>query len=268
MDFINIFRENTKIYRSTTDSSKKYGKWFGFSPKETYGYGNFTYEFKTKTDLKLLDITNYNFYSDFINRLNNFIKKDINIENLRYLILFPVGFHDYNIYREFAQTSISDSLSGSIMNPLLTMESQLFGNRYRCSLHSTDNLFMQVLQILYSNEADGFIADKQLPDRLRNGMHHKELCIFNENHSVFMSEINRTNNSTMNAGGDVDIYNTNSLRVLTRGDVTNHDTLNLIEKGLVYLKKYDTVNMIKSHKSNNSSQRTYNKTMKKKHRRK
>ena len=89
--------KDTKLYRSSNQVSDLSGSWFALTPKDTYGYGSITREFKLNKDVKLLNIESNDFYNDFIKKLNEISKINSMIKEKKNIALFPLGFLDYDV---------------------------------------------------------------------------------------------------------------------------------------------------------------------------
>jgi len=188
MAFIKDLPLNTKLYRSGNKQSDLNGSWFCFNPNDTFGYGKITGEFQTKRVLKLIDITHPDFYNDYSHKLIQISKVNNDINTIKGQLLFPIGFIDINIYLEFAK-SLSLQVSPSSLD--VGIESQFFGGRSRCSIHILDTNFINIIKEIYGLASDGIISPQRLPDRIRNGLHHSELCIFDINSIQYIDIIPR-----------------------------------------------------------------------------
>jgi hypothetical protein len=179
-----ILKEGTKLYRSYSNESKKYGNWFSTEVNDTYGYGSNMAEFILKQDVKILDISKKEFYDKFIKDMNNFFSINNEQQHLKPYILFPLGFDDRLFYREFAK-DIGLDLSNKL-DPYIHVLSNLeFNNRSRCSIEQLDNLFTSYIKIFYSNEYNGAGCLVPFPNVLNNGLQHKEIMLFDKDIVIF-----------------------------------------------------------------------------------
>lgn len=184
--------KGTKVYRSFTDNIKREGYWFSLNETDTYGYGSYTGEFTASKDLKLINITN----SDFYNILKQLLKESTATNNsLRtdyHNILFPLGFDDVLFYRELAKLyGIDPNLFA--LNPMVHSESIInFNNRSRLSIHQLDSKFMKFLKLVLSSVSDGIISLKPFPDIIRNGMQPPELSVYDKSFFQYIQDKPRT----------------------------------------------------------------------------
>jgi hypothetical protein len=186
-----ILSKDSLLYRSYTDKAARIGAWFSTDPTETYGYGVNTGEFKVLRELKILDLSNKEFYNTFIRDLDKLIVLNPHLEQLKPQILFPLGFDDRLFYREFAK-EIGLDLSNIKLVPYVHVLSNLkFNNRSRCSIHQLDTFLFNIIKGLYESSYDGIGCLEKYPDVLRNGFHHKELMIFKPSDVEYSKDIPR-----------------------------------------------------------------------------
>jgi hypothetical protein len=191
MIFVKTISTTAKLYRSAdTLSNLPSGYWFGFSPSDTFGYGSVTGEFNPTKDLKLLDITNLNFYEDLLQKLKERSIIDPPFNTAKNQILFPIGFTDFDTYHRFA--IILGLTPHTLPNDIqLKLESLYFGNRSRCSVKQLDILLMEFLKHAYPM-CDGIIAETKLPNLIFNGLHHAEIGIFDPSYVNIVGPVART----------------------------------------------------------------------------
>ena len=94
------------------------GEWYTFIPEDSFGYGQITGEFKSKKTLKLLDITKESFYTDVKYKIMEYSKRDSDVYNNRFSLLFPLGFTDsfsYSKFAEIAGITRADTLNSDIL---------------------------------------------------------------------------------------------------------------------------------------------------------
>lgn len=212
MSYIKIIPTTTKFYRSSRNQTDISGYWFGLTPESTFGYGSITAEFIPKRSLLLIDITHNDFYNDFVNKLKTHSDSNPNIETLQNTLLFPIGFFSSDIYLKFAST-IGLTINNS-QNMNVELNSQLYNNRYRCSVKDIDLLLMDYLKNSYPNY-DGIIANKKLPNLIMNGFHHPEMALFDNT----IIKLDRIIQHAMPGGGDLKEIKTNEY--LTAIDFTS-----------------------------------------------
>jgi hypothetical protein len=86
--FIISFPEGSLLYRATNEENPSKGLWYTLDPADTYGYGKYTNQFITKAAHSLIDITQPNFYNNFINKLNELSLSNNFIKERKFDILF------------------------------------------------------------------------------------------------------------------------------------------------------------------------------------
>lgn len=183
------------LYRSVRTRENLLGGWYCFIPEHTLGYGPITGEFKSNRPLKLLDITTNNFYNDFTGKIVEYSRSMPEVISRKMYILFPLGFTDINVYKKFADEIHIPREANIHLG--LELDSQYYGNRSRCSVLEYDLELIVVLKKLYP-EYDGIIAPVDLPDLLRNGYQHSELCVFNKDNITLVKEL-----SIIHKGGEM-----------------------------------------------------------------
>lgn len=128
------------------------------------------------------------------------IRMNPQLEPSRGFLLFPVGFQDNTTYREFARHLSIDVVPHIDLG--VSISSQYYNNRGRCSIKQLDDDFIHILKIMYGSEADSIICPDKLPDIIRNGYQHREMCVFDKTIMQFEKEIAR-----VQSGGDSKIKN-------------------------------------------------------------
>jgi hypothetical protein len=178
----------TRIYRSKDTVEQIYsGDWFSYTKEETRGYGKRVATFKTKRDLKLLNIASNQFYNDYVDRLNLHFKDYANTDNLRIIklqYLFPLGFNNINyndesnIHQILVKRIENKTNRDIIINDDIIKHTIFYNGRTRHSSKRADDEFSILLRQLYK-EYDGFTSTVNLPSVFHNGFFRKELVIFN-----------------------------------------------------------------------------------------
>lgn len=181
--YLYILPVNMPIFRAYTIN--KHGRWYALSLDDAYGYGPKVTEYKTKKELKLLNITSLTFHYDLIDRLNvlfpgqNFTGYDEN----KLKCLLPLGLIDYNSQKEILNT-LNIQIPIPQQNNLTPIEELLLQNmqnRPRLSEHSLDTFFVSVLEHIYGNHFDGYISPIKWPSKIHNGFFPREMFVFNNN---------------------------------------------------------------------------------------
>jgi hypothetical protein len=175
----------TRIYRSKdTDVQIYSGDWFSYTKEETIGYGRRVATFKTKRDLRLLNIASNQFYNDYVDRLNLHFKDYVNNDDLLIIklkYLFPLGFNnvDYNDRKntyEFLVRKLGWQIN-TPNNDEIVEHTTFYNGRSRYSDKTLDDEMSILLKQLYK-EYDGFTSTINLPTVFQNGFFRKELVIF------------------------------------------------------------------------------------------
>lgn len=195
MEFFISLPETTKLYRSVKNITDLTGYWYCFTPDDTYGYGSITVEFKPKKELRLLNIEDNSFYNDLINKIKETNKIGIlEIDDVK--LLFPLGFSDFEVYKQFTKAFKIPSIDTPKIN--IELASQFYQNRSRYSIKILNDALMTFLNSVYGREYDGIIAKHKLPNRLLGGYHHSEMAVFNKDTIEFVSEIPRSQGGGIN----------------------------------------------------------------------
>jgi hypothetical protein len=189
---LQIIIKGTMIYRSFDDESKRNGFWFSLNSNDTYGYGSKTAEFRLSRDLKLINIINPLFYENLKKILVDVTSRDQSIEREHAPILFPLGFDNIVFYNNFAKKLIGVDTDLFQINPVIHTKSNLyFNNRSRLSIHACDVRLMMFLKSTLGADCDGISSLKEFPDIIRNGMHCREISLFDNSHLEYIRDIPR-----------------------------------------------------------------------------
>lgn len=178
MSYITIIPVTKKFYRSAQSIDNLPGYWFGFTPNDTYNYGNITAEFNPVRELKLIDITSHDFYNEFTNKLLKLSELISTIDEKKDSILFPLGYVNIDTYRNFCN-DYNINYAKSLDLPV-QIATQFIHNRSRHSIKEADINLMNYLRVLYPN-CDGIISQVNLPNIVLNGYHHAEIGLFDPN---------------------------------------------------------------------------------------
>lgn len=192
MDFGIKLEKGSTIFRSVKDRAHiTGGQWYAFQPYDTYGYGNITYSFRVKEDLQLIDFTNMNFYNDIMAKINKIPDTELvgNLQ-LKYALMFAIGFPDINTYIEFARDIIHLPIKSSIPF-VVKLDCQLYNNRLRHSLDLYDDRLKNYLKDNYGNSYNGVIMSTRLPDLIAGGHQHPEMILFDPTLVEPIQEIQR-----------------------------------------------------------------------------
>jgi hypothetical protein len=236
MTFIKTIPVSIEFYRSADDVSNLNGYWFGIKPDDTFGYGSITGIFHPVRELKLIDITNQDFFNDFMNKLTTHSQIEPSIETLRNALLFPIGFPDMDIYRRFCN-NLGIKMFYPPNNIEVELATQFFGNRSRCSIKSLDIQFMEYLKTIYPM-CDGIIAPVKLPNVIFNGFHHAEIGVFNTNLFNHVGNLPRPM-SGGNCECKNELFEQPSPKILTAIDI-QHPLIDATRKYLKEMKEKDS----------------------------
>jgi len=189
--FTRIIPSSTSLYRSADKADDLPGTWFSLVASDSYGYGSKTGEFRTVKELRLLDITTIEFHTDLIQKINKLSEKNMHVNNNKSTLLFPLGFTDYEIYKEMVKSVLNIPIISPSNIQVDIDSSQFFNNRSRLSIKNLDTNLVLLLNDLYKDIADGIISPRPLPNRIQGGYHLKELFIFNYSYVEYKGEIAR-----------------------------------------------------------------------------
>lgn len=190
MSFDFILRPDMQIYRSVKSRDNFLGEWYTFTPEESVLYGPITGEFKSKTPLRLLDITKDTFYNDVKYKVMEYAKTNEFVYINRMLLLFPLGFSDRILYIKYADSKNIARVPSAEVKIEIELDTQFYGNRSRHSILELDIYLIKLLKSIYP-EYDGIASPIKLPNILSNGYHHSELCIFNKENVELVKELPR-----------------------------------------------------------------------------
>jgi hypothetical protein len=190
MSFDFILSPEKPIYRSVKSRDNFLGEWYTFLQEESVLYGPITGEFKSKTPLRLLDITKDTFYNDVKYKLMEYAKTNEFVYTNRMLLLFPLGFSDRILYITYADSKNISRVPTTEVKIEIEFDTQFYGNRSRHSILELDIYLIKLLKSIYP-EYDGIASPIKLPNVLSNGYHHSELCIFNKENIELVKELPR-----------------------------------------------------------------------------
>ena len=146
-----------------------------------------------------------------------------------------MGFPDIDVYRQFAKR-IGLTVFYPPCREDVESASQLFGGRSRCSVHDIDSIFLKFIQSIY-NTYDGLISPIKLPNKISNGLHHSELCIFDLNNVEFIRLIDRTS-----GGGHIKNMNNDTPAMIIASNHTNPEIKRALKAITNFAKKMDKKN--------------------------
>ena len=167
------------IYRATTIN--KEGRWYALSLEDAFTYGEIVTEYKTKTDLNLINITSLTFHNDFMDRLNVLFPgvDHTGIDHTKLMCMIPLGlfnFESQNTSLGLLNVSINHDLSK--WNHMLQLLSHNLHDRHRFSEHTLDTKMVCVLEQIYGNYYDGYISPIRWPTKMHGHFFPRELCFF------------------------------------------------------------------------------------------
>lgn len=158
--------------------------WFGEKDIAST-YGDFLHKYRTKKEIKLLDVTNGLFHLDFINKVNILCINDPNY-NRRAGILLPLGLPEFDIQCEFLNIDKNELLLNENYNndkDDLKLQLSFFQNKHRYSEYHYDKMMVSAMKLLYP-DYDGYIQQIPWPTYLHKGYFCPEICLFNSYNSL------------------------------------------------------------------------------------
>ena len=186
--------QDTRIYRSYTDSAKQTGFWYSLNAPETYGYGAHTAEFRITRPINLIDIAHPTFYDNLKLLIRDVSRTNARVKDTRHELLFPLGFDDRLLYHATARVLSLGHIDPSSF-PLkydIQMTSLLeFNNKSRCSIHTYDVKLLEFLRDNIGHLCDGIISPIEFPDTIRNGYQPPELSVFDTSCLEFVGDVPR-----------------------------------------------------------------------------
>jgi len=209
MSFDYILIPDNLVYRSVRSRDKLLGEWYCFTPEDTLLYGEITGEFKCIRPLKLLDITKNSFYNDVTDKIKEYSKTDSYINEKKMFFLFPLGFPDFTLYKEFAKEELKFEVS-PLVHKSIELETQYYGNRSRYSQLLLDINLVLLLRVIYP-DYDGIVSPIKLPDRLRNGYQHSEICVFHKDTMELIKELPIAQSGGVRSEGGIKILGASNI---------------------------------------------------------
>lgn len=163
-----------KILRETTNNNPM---WFA-ELEVSKRYGKFTHIYRTKNELKLIDITSGIFHQDFMTKVNRFFSKDsLSLNKAR--ILAPLGLPDFET-QQFYTRKVDMSRMDERLKHYILDNLPFFNNKNRYSTYELDINMTNMIKLLYPS-FDGYVSEIPLPSLFHEGMFNPEICIFNSN---------------------------------------------------------------------------------------
>ncbi len=159
------------------DFSPSYNKasWFSFDINDAKAYHERVHAFKTKRELKLINVQSLFFQMDFSDKIN---KKYGGKTQEGLLALATVGLPSLK-----AQKAVLTHQPGECDNPesITHVQSEYYNGKHRYSFfiddENTDMHLVNHLIEFYPN-FDGYIVPNEWPSCFHSGNFHKEICIF------------------------------------------------------------------------------------------
>jgi hypothetical protein len=191
--FTFTFEQGQHLFRATDNQSidiKDIPLWFGEEEKVAKKYPrNYIFEFTTKRDLRLLNISHPLFHQDFMNKLLIMYRDfEARFDGTRLIIpddvlhaLLPIGLFGLESQVEFLQNQRVD-LSHLNYNSVWNKSFEkyvdaCFGGKHRYSIYERDLRMVNVMKWLY-REYDGYIIPMMWPSKLLDGLFNREICLF------------------------------------------------------------------------------------------
>lgn len=188
-----IYPEGSQLFRATDYNSLNISDiplWFGEKENIARKYTRkYLYEFKTKRDFRLLNITHPLFHQDFMNKLMIMYRDyEARFNGTELLVpddvlhaLLPIGLFGIESQIDFLSSQRVDL--SHINNNTLWNESfqkyvdSCFGGKHRYSVYERDLNMVKLMRWLY-REYDGYIIPVMWPSKLLDGLFNREICLF------------------------------------------------------------------------------------------
>jgi len=149
-------------------------------------YGPHIHAYRTVRNLKLIDITNTLFHSDFMARVNKYYNGDGGMDPRKGRVLAPIGLPDFKTQMmnvlPIHGGIYDDSITTSMKN-IIDKHIGYFGGKHRYSIERAngerlDHDMVLAMKRLYPN-ADGYVSEIMWPSYHHNGFLRPETCFFN-----------------------------------------------------------------------------------------
>ena len=203
--FTILYKPNKIIYKGTNKNI--YTKPFDIEPiwlgeiNTAKKYGKYVHKFRTKKQLKLIDVTNGIFHNDFISKLNNLFKDQSASSEIKGMILLPFGLPNLDTQLRLKKLEKNILYNKDIIDQYIGY----FNNKHRLSIDKYDQETVKIMKILYPS-FDGYISENLWPSYFHDGFVLPELCIFNPSLSIeylglynnIISDGHINNNSNIN----------------------------------------------------------------------
>lgn len=171
---------DTPIFRGKTVA--KEGRWYALALDDAYTYGSLVTEYSTTKELRLLNIMSLTFHNDFMDRLMVLYPgKDYSgIDNDKMKCLIALGLFDIDIQRVSYCTvfQANPEWKDSTWNLSREWAVKMLHNRHRYSEHINDTVFVSVLERIYGEHYDGYIAPLCWATKMHGDFFPRELCLF------------------------------------------------------------------------------------------
>jgi hypothetical protein len=200
--YIDLIPAGTKLYRSKSDPALLHGYWYGFTPEDTFGYGNITAEFETTREHRIINVLDGIFYNDYISKLNKKYKDDYLKKFLR---IYGLGIKNINLYKTMSKNMnfVQSFPDLNVKELVLTFSD----DRPRYSEDEMDKYLFETLKLFYGSLCDGFYWPIKTLNILENKFCPSEFAVFDNLNIIKIREIPRPL-----AGGDESKPIVNKLR--------------------------------------------------------
>lgn len=176
--FAEKLRSDTIIHRGLScayDTTYNKPSWFSFDFNDAKEYGSQIHTFKTKRELKLINLQSLLFHMDFTDRIN---KKYGVGDQTGMLALASIGLPSLK-----AQQAVLTHQPGECGNPRAKsiIDAEYYNGSHRYSFkigdEMVDTYLVNELIEFYPN-FDGYIIPRDWPSCFHSGFFHKEICLF------------------------------------------------------------------------------------------
>lgn len=189
--FITIKLPPTEMYKGMScDHDPTYNKpcWLSFTYEDAQQYDERVHKYKTKRELKLINLQSLFFHMDFTDKIN---KKYGGRNEQALLALASIGLPSLK-----AQQAILTHQPGNCDNPhdKTQIQAEYLNGKHRYSFDigdaKIDNFLVEELIVFYP-QYEGYIIPNEWPSCFHEGNFHKEICIFKPRNALVYIDSNK-----------------------------------------------------------------------------
>lgn len=213
------------------DMNRSMLTWFGLEKETATKYGSLLYKITIKNEIKLIDITSWEFRNDFFQKLNRIIGPqaliDVSLRRKKALALMALGLPNLQVQMLLMQEYLKNIPQQYNDKNLLIDTCTLIGQRL--SEKTLDYEMANMLKYLYQDQFDGYIQPIRIASCWMNEF-LPEVCLFKLDGIVSSNNVSKIGAGKLRGGSSDDIndvwyYKMNDLMMSLDDDFMHYNNM-------------------------------------------